>query len=204
MTMEGYENNYKTLIHKLADCDFNEAAARLGLNQPINDSVTLSFLNRDYFIRKDGVFALDGEPSNPNCRSILIHYITSKGDGEPENKFFLPHYFLPNNLEHGIFSGQSWLPSRIIREIGDDYEKIHKAMEILGAKHEGEPRNGEHIWQYLILPKIPIQIIYYEADDEFPCEIKIKLDGCAGRYIEFETIAFLCGCFVQAVLKACV
>lgn len=70
----GYEYNYKVLVSKLADCDFEEAAARLGLKRHENGSITVRFLGRDYAIRSDGVFAVDGRPSAPNNRSILIQY----------------------------------------------------------------------------------------------------------------------------------
>jgi len=74
-------------------------------------------------------------------------------------------------------------------------------MGILGAEYEGEVRNGEHLWTFYVLPKIPIQVIYYEADDEFPCDIKVKFDGGAGRFFDFETLAFLYGSFIHELVK---
>jgi hypothetical protein len=51
------------------------------------------------------------------------------------------------------------------------------------------------------IDKIPMQVIYYEADDEFPCDIKVKFDGGAGRFIEFETLAFLYESFIHELVK---
>jgi hypothetical protein len=202
----GYEYNYKVLVSKLADCDFEEAAARLGLKPPENGSITVRFLGRDYVIRSDGVFAVDGRPSASNIRSILIHYVTSQGSGEPDNKFYLPHHFLPrsflpNSSRNSVFAGDDMRFSKAICEMENCFEKVSKALGILGAEYEGEVRNGEHIWKFYVLPKIPIQVIYYEADDEFPCDIKVKFDGCAGRFFDFETLAFLYGSFIDELVK---
>lgn len=202
----GYEHNYKVLVSRLADCDFEEAAERLGLKHPENGSLTVRFLGRDYSIRSDGVFAVDGRPSDPINRSILIHYVTSHGSGDPENRFYLPHYFLPssflpNSSRKSVFNDLEQAFSKAICEMENSLEKVSKAMGILGAEYEGEVRNGEHLWTFYVLPKIPIQVIYYEADDEFPCDIKVKFDGGAGRFFDFETLAFLYGSFIHELVK---
>lgn len=204
----GYENNYNVLVPKLAGCDFAEAAARLGFKPPENGTVNAHLLGREYAIRSDGVSACDGKPSSATSRSILIHYITSKGNGEPEGTFYLPHHFLPSHFlagrtGHSVFAGDDRVLSKAIGEMENSLERIRNAMGIFGAAYQGEVRNGEHMWEFNVLPKIPMQVIYHEADDEFPCDIKVKFDGGAGRFIEFETLAFLCGSFNHELVKRC-
>jgi hypothetical protein len=50
------------------------------------------------------------------------------------------------------------------------------------------------------LPKIPLQIVYYDGDDEFPCEVQILFDKNASHFMEFECLAFLEGCLVRAMI----
>ena len=89
----------------------------------------------------------------------------------------------------------------LVREFGKDYDGFCRAMKLLGAKPGESPKSSEHVWSYTILPKIPMQIVYVDADDEFPCEIKLKLDNNSGRLMEFEQLAFLCGCLVNTLTK---
>jgi len=42
-----------------------------------------------------------------------------------------------------------------------------------------------------------------EADEDFPSEIILKLDNGTSRFLEFEQLAFLCGCFIEAVTELC-
>jgi len=130
--------------------------------------------------------------------SYLKAYVISQGSGDPENIFylpyhFLPNYFLPNRSRKSVFAGGDLAFSKAICEMENSFERISKAMGILGAEYKGEVRKGEHSWKFYVLPKIPVQVIYYEADDEFPCDIKVKFDGGAGRFFDFETLAFLYG-----------
>ena len=192
---KGYEQNYQGIVHLLADCDFEEAAARLGLDAPVNGVVKISFLGREYEINSTGVTVTDGKLVHPNYLSTLIFYITSKGRAEPENTYSYLHSFIPESL--GGFNNLSTMTSPLFREFGNNYGKFANAMKSLGAVNEETANEKEHLWSYRILPKIPMQVVYYEADEEFPCEIKLKLDNCAKKFLEFEQLAFLCGCFTS-------
>ena len=193
-----YEQTYQAIVHKLAGCDLGESAARLGLPLPVGGIIKTLFLGREYEISSKGVTAADGLPSNPNCRSTLIYYVTSRGKAEPEYSYSLLHSFIPG--PRGGLS-ISWMTAPLVRKFRNDYAGFCSAMKLLGALCEESPKRSEHVWSYRILPKIPMQIIYSEADEEFPCEIKLKLDNNSGRFMEFEQLAFLCGCLVNTLAK---
>jgi hypothetical protein len=83
---------------------------------------------------------------------------------------------------------------------GKDYAKFGEAAAKLGGIEE-EAQGGKHSWKFDVLPKIPLKLVYYEADEDFPAEIQIMLDTTAIRFLEFECLAFLVGCFVRALIK---
>ncbi len=197
---KGYEYTYETVKNKLMDCDFVEAAARLGLKSPVDDAIKITFLGREYLINSSDVIAADGTYSDPNIRSILIYYITSKGSGEPEYSYSLLKRFIPRSMS-GSGTNISWMERPIIREFRNDYNKFSIALKTLGAVYENSPNSYEYIWMYRILPKIPMRILYVKADEEFPCEIKLFLDNGANRFMEFEQLAFLCGCFIRRLIE---
>jgi hypothetical protein len=191
----GYEAIYETLIPRLVECDFAEAAGRLGFELLPTGNMAIDFLGRKYEIGLDGVTPADGKPVNVNNRSVLIYYALSQGRGEPAYAFSLLHHFAG-----GLGTGDtSWMTASLVREFGGDYEKFCLAARKLGLVFEGTTRSGDSIWSYALLPKIPIRLLYCEADDEFPCEVKIMFDNSASRFLEFEPLAFLCGCFVRAL-----
>jgi hypothetical protein len=193
----GYDSIYLDLITKLSECDFQESADRLGLEY-VDGGVQVCFLKREYGITVDGVEPLDGQPVNVNNRSVLLYYLLSKGQGDPENSY-IPFESMPRMI--GGIHGQSRLMSAPLeRYFDNDYLKFSEAATKLGGIRE-ESQVSKHLWRFDVLPKIPLKIVFYEADDEFPVNIQIMLDKTALQFLEFECLAFMVGCFVRALIK---
>jgi hypothetical protein len=193
----GYDSIYLRLITKLSECHFQENAERLGLKY-VDGAVQVSFLKTEYRITLDGVEPLDGQPVNVNNRSVLLYYILSKGQGDPENSY-IPFESIPRMIS-GLPVQSRLMNTPLERYFGNDYVKFSEAAVKLGGIEE-EPQVGKHLWRFEVLPKIPLQIVFYEADDEFPVEIQIMLDKTALQFLEFECLAFLVGCFIRALIK---
>jgi hypothetical protein len=193
----GYDSIYLGLITKLSGCDFQEAADRLGLEY-VDGSIQVCFLKREYRITLDGVEPLDGQPVNVNNRSVLLYYLLSKGQGDPENSYIL-FESIPRMIS-GLNVQSRLMNTPLERYFGNDYVKFSEAAVKLGGIEE-ESQVGKHLWRFDILPKIPVKIVFYDADDEFPVNMQIMLDKTALQFLEFECLAFLVGCFVRALIK---
>ena len=196
----GYDEIYRGLLPRLATCDFRETAGRLG-GEMTGDGVCIRFLGRDYFIDAGGIEPKDGCPADANTRSVLVYYITSPGAGEPTLDF------APLNRFTGLIEGRNTLTAGImnlplIREFGSDYAKFRSAAAKLGGNEQLSSSPGKHIWNIYVLPKILSQIIFYEADEEFPADIQIRFDLVSRRFLEFECLAVLTGCMVKGLLSA--
>ena len=193
----GYDSIYLRLITKLFRCDFQEAADRLGV-EFIDGGIQVCFFKREYRITLDGVEPLDGLPVNVNTRSVLLYYLLSKGQGEPEGSYVL-FEAIPRMIS-GLSAQSRLMNTPLERHFGNDYAKFSDAALWLGGSEE-ESRAGKHLWRFNILPKMPLKIVFYEADDEFPASIQIMLDKTALRFLEFESLAFTVGLFVRAMIK---
>ena len=182
----GYESIYLGLITKLSECDFHESAERLGLEY-VDSAVQISFLKREYRITLDGVEPLDGQPVNVNNRSVLLYYLLSKGQGDPENSF-ISFESIPRMIS-GLSVQSRLMNTPLERYFGNDYVKFSEAAVKLGGIEE-EPQLGKHLWRFDVLPKIPLKIVFYEADDEFPASLQILADRNTLDYMHYETLMF--------------
>jgi hypothetical protein len=194
----GYDAIYAGLIPKLADCDFQESAERLGLAYAAG-SVQVEFLKRRYVITRAGVEPLDGGPADANTRSVLIYYLLSKGAGEPENVYILFEN-IPR-LTGGLGSPIRLMSKSLEREFRTDYDRFARAAAVVGGIEEAT-QPGRHDWRFDVLPKLPVKMTYYEADDEFPVSIPILLDRTSVKFVEFEVLAFMVGCLGRALVRA--
>ena len=53
-----------------------------------------------------------------------------------------------------------------------------------------------------LLPHIPLQLIFYDRDDEFPARATLLFDINATQLIDFEVLAVLVTVFVQYLTKS--
>jgi hypothetical protein len=197
----GYELTYYNLIPRLADCDFVAVAPQLGLSILPDGKIPISFLRREYLIGHDGVVDINGGGESDgdfNRKSVLIYYLTSGGRGEPFYQFKLLHHF-----SEGVFSGDrgnsNWMSDPLQKVFGEYTEKFVKAMQVLGAEQQESKAGATSVWSYQLLPKMPIEIYFYEEDEEFSCETKIMYDGTALKFVPFETLAVLNGCLISEI-----
>ena len=194
----GYDQIYESLIPKLNKCDFLEAAERLGLSLLPGGALSVNFLGREYEISSRGVNPTDGKPVNVNNRSVLAYYTLSEGAGE------LAFSYVPiSHLASAgtIFSTDiKWMTDPLGKTFNGDYKTFSTTMCRLGGAFNGRLKSGGYTWLLKALPKISLQIIYYEGDEEFPCEVQVLFDKNSARFMEFECLAFLEGCLVRAMI----
>ena len=195
-----YDIIYEALLPKLTECNLAESAARFGLNINPNGDITINFLKRDYRITNTGVTPVDGKPVNINNRSILIHYVLSQGTGDPVY-LFKPLFRMTTVFSSGDTGKASMMDAPLIKAFGDDINKLDETIQKLGGKSELSKELNSRCWLLEVLPKIPVKIIFREADEDFPVEIQTQFDVTALEFLEFECLAFLCGCLVRALIK---
>ena len=190
----GYEITYETVRKKMLSCDFEHAEKYLGFEKSAGGTLMISFLGRNYNVNRDGAVPFDRMSVNPNILSVIVYYAVSSGRSEPVYKFSLL-----KNFTKGLFAGGdslSWFVQPLVRKYAKDYPAFRKKMLDTGMIQTDE-KNGSYTWQYLIFPKIPLQIVYYEEDDEFPCAIQIMYDITVSEYFEFEPLAVMTGCLIR-------
>lgn len=61
--------------------------------------------------------------------------------------------------------------------------------------------NGDVGYEFRVLPKVPLQLILWEGDDEFAPEANILFDETAGSYLSPEDAAWLAGMLVYRLIS---
>jgi hypothetical protein len=201
----GYIKTYNWVMKLLQNCDFEESSKRLELRQISQNKVLINFLERIYSITKDSIELVEQkirwtpktEGYEYNLKSVLGYYLLSEANVDPVNDFCTLGYFscgiFRNNTINDIFSGP------LERVYGRNYEKFREIAEKTGMTFEMEKSSEKYIWKYTLLPKVPVKIIYYEGDDEYPTKLQILYDKTAIKLFKFEPLAVLHGCFINGL-----
>ncbi|GHV54816.1 hypothetical protein FACS1894216_15600 [Synergistales bacterium] len=193
----GYENIYASLLPRLSERDIAESAARLGLDMT-EQGARVIFLRREYIISGKGVEPTDGEPTDVNNRSVLTHYILSDSAGDPSDEF-VQLGRLVGSLDGQYNQSDEASIGIMVKEFGTDNEKLDAAVARLGGSKLPVSGKGKHVWALKPLPKIPMRIVKYDADDEFPVDIQLLFDKTAPRYLNTETLGYLARNLVLAL-----
>jgi hypothetical protein len=204
---KGYEQTYEWVVNLLKDCDLSEAARRLDIPALSERELRLDFIGAVYSITHEGVELVSSKYSMPdtergveldyNTRSVLGYYVLSEADCNPVNDYCTLGYF-----SGGVFGGRAdnkpnWMTQALRDAYGADYKKFEAAARDIGMRFEAQRKAGQYTWSYNLLPKIPVKVIYYEGDEDFPTDIQILFDKTAIVFFKFEPLAALQSCFIS-------
>jgi hypothetical protein len=163
----GYKWIYEDLLRRLADADIATSAQHLGL--AINDAeeVEVPFLGATYLVSKRGARRTDGKRPSFATGSALIHYVLKGSRSRPNGQFVTLSELAGPVFKKGSFSHSALEQPIIKRFQGRVLELLSKAA-VLGGYQGGEAGLGGMSLIFDLLPHIPLQLIFYDRDEEFP------------------------------------
>jgi hypothetical protein len=204
---KGYIKTYNWVKGLLNDCDFSDSSKRLGLEQISENTIVTNFFDRTYkithknieLIQQKTMWIAASEAYEFNLKSILGYYVLSKANIEP-----MYEYCALGQFSSGVFrESSSWLTelnNKFSHAFGNNYEHFAEIMKQLGLEYENGNRDGKYIWNFKLLPKIPIKLVFYEGDDEYPSKMQILYDKNAIKIYNFEQLAILYECIFHTIL----
>jgi hypothetical protein len=198
-TTGGYRRIYRDLLRELAVADLDWSARRLGLYQNRSGEIEIPCLGKIYLISNTGIRQWEEIFFPDPLGSVLIHYVLRGNPGEPANRFVkletLAGPVFKNNYSQGA------LEFPLIKRFSGRVPELLTVAASLGGSQGGESGLGSVSLVFNLLPKIPVQLIFYDQDAEFPARVNLLYDRNATLFIEFEYLAVMATHFVQALLK---
>ena len=180
------EDLIRSLRNKICGLNLREISRDLG-GRMQDDRLIIPCLGREFAISPDGEIQSSGHIT-PWTKILLLHYINTQGKANLRGK-----WVSYGELKSGMVKASSFLRDceDPLKELfDDDIEKTTEALEKLGAVRSLEFPTA-HAWELYLLPKMPVIILYWPEEDEFPSKVKILFDQTADRFLDAESIIFL-------------
>jgi len=181
-----WEQYSQKQMEALAGIDLAGQAPALGLTADDQGRVPLTMFGRDYLVTAANITAIDGGAVPSGQKGLIAHYLMSGGRGA------LTGAYLPIGRLTGIVNtGQSPsdnLIKPLTEQFGDKYQTFAEAAGKIGGVHEGRSPSGGEQWLFRPLPFLPIQVIFFEADEEFEAEVKVLFDSSAPGFVAYEVL----------------
>ncbi|MHB8836754.1 MAG: DUF3786 domain-containing protein [Candidatus Methylomirabilia bacterium] len=174
------------LRKEVAALRFEDLAPGLGAGF-VAGSLSIRCLGRDFLISPDGTITATG-PLSPWVQILLLHYIRTRGDATISGRWVSFTDLKAGLMKSKSFSRDCEEPLRALFDRDPRHAEL--ALERLGGlRQAGTP--APVAWKIFALPRVPVLLLYWPQDEEFPSKIKILFDATADRFLDVESLTFL-------------
>ena len=143
-----------------------------------------------------GKFTETDEPVNTFDLTMLAYYF-EVSDGAPMTNEWIAFNQIPGGLFYAqAFQGYSG--NELIKVFGNDSEAFIAANEILGGRREFF---GNVAFSYQVLPRVPIMVVCWLGDEEFPPSYRMLFDANAHHHLVTDAYAILGSNLTRRLIK---
>ncbi|MBS1257616.1 MAG: hypothetical protein MAG551_00660 [Candidatus Scalindua arabica] len=216
------ENNYKRVSKELEEeiklVDLKEAADAIGGNyhkgspeatlsaSSRSDSVgnsggviRLKMMNDEYEVRNEGLFKGNQYCHDSWSKIIIYDYVRRKGNISLTGDWVSLGHFHDAASHTKAF--QQKAESKIAEKFNSDINGLkNRCKELEGVEVQSEIK-ADYVCGFELLPRVPMYICFWEADEEFPASCKLHVDSSAEAYIDIEYLAYLLEWFVKIFVE---
>jgi len=163
------------------------------------DRLELSLLGDSYSIRlpEFAVYSSKGTVCPEESQILFLDYLV-RGDGTAPVGQWIGFQELPDGMFYRqAFQGYSG--EQLVADLRGDVEAFHRAARSL----EGEPVDlGDAAYAFAALPHVPLAVVWWAGDDEFPANATVLFDACAKHYLPTDGLAILGRMLCRVLAKA--
>lgn len=124
------------------------------------------------------------KPAHITIAIVLIHYLL-RADGVPPADRWLTFRDLPDGLFYAqAFAGHA--EGLLAQRFGTDLAGFRRAAQALGGTALDLADASYH---FVALPRLPLAVLLWEGDDEFPGQARVLFDAHAGHYLPTEDLS---------------
>ena len=186
--IDNYQLVYNQLSKKLAGIDLSETVRVLG-GYPEGNNLWIKFIETPYIISHQGIWDTDKKEPDVSIRIILCHYLLQAGRGKLRGEWV--SYRDYKDAAFFISNFQVNVEECIARFFSGRADALKNAAARLDGRPYKDPQYDEVCYYIQALPKIPVLLVFYDRDDEFPASCKLLFDRSASIWLDMECLAVL-------------
>jgi hypothetical protein len=154
--------------------------------------LSLPFLGDDVEIRvPEFDFGADSTLP-PHVRALLIYHL-AKSDGSVPTGDWCAFADLPNGRFYSR-AFQGYTGDALVRRLHGTADGLSDTLALLGgrpASRDELTTNADAAWVVDALPRVPVAVLWWDADDEFPARAELLFDRTASNHLPTDGCAVL-------------
>lgn len=183
----------------MGEMEFTAVAEALG-GRLLPDGLLLSSFGRQYRVSRSGILDAEGRPPSPTHTVVLSYYVLEGGASVPlsgkwlafrdfkDSAFFMPAF-------------REAVEQRLAREFQGKLNILRSCAEALGGRDYPELGTGDLCHLIPALPRVPLLLVFYEGDEEFPAGALVLYDARSTAYLNLECLGVLGAVLADRLLE---
>ncbi|MFH1138537.1 MAG: DUF3786 domain-containing protein [Pseudomonadota bacterium] len=195
---EVFERIYQDYLAEIARVDLGAVQAKLGFSVE-GDEAVIPILGRPHRVSGRGIAGPDGSRPTHAVAVILSKYLILCPEFAPTAKEWVAYKDFKDATPFAAgFRDTAETP--LARRFGGDLPGLEQAGQKLGGRRAEEDYSCELAMVFQPLPQVPILMIFYDRDEEFPARCSLLFERRAAKYLDPECLA-MCGMVLSAWLQ---
>jgi hypothetical protein len=188
---KNYQQAFDLACVSLNEKDLKERAEKSGAGyerDQVEERILIPFFSEPCTIRFPQIeFYSPGKKTvSLVTRALLLHYLL-RADGSRLTGNWVGYKDIPGGLLYaGVFARRVTEP--LMRKFGKSAKLFREVGYRLGGESAGV---GDASFHLLALPRIPLQYVLWEGDEEFPPSAQLLFDSSVDHYLPLEDIVVL-------------
>lgn len=118
----------------------------------------------------------------------VYHYL-----GDEKNLVHISGDWVSENMLDPVKIRTSDRINPLFTSFAKDYagriEELEKKCEMAGGIYESS--SGDTAWVFHPFPEIPVKLVFWDADEDFPAQVKAYVKENATDYVHYEAVSFM-------------
>ncbi|MGB5984715.1 MAG: DUF3786 domain-containing protein [Desulfobacterales bacterium] len=197
--VDDYRNARHLAAMHLKTLSFSELLGHSGFSTVDADTLRVPFLDREYWLRAPEFSFRDCQDKGravPLQEQVLIlHYLEGCSGTEVSGRWVAYREIPGAGFYFGAFVKRTIDPLKKV--FGHQPQTLIRVGQKLGGQVVAD---GDVGLDFRVLPQVPLKLILWQGDEEFPPEANILFDASAGSILSPEDLAWLAGMLVYRLI----
>jgi hypothetical protein len=184
-----FQQIYQGYLKQLSQVDLQTIANRTGVEIEAN-SILVPLFNQLHKISPRGIVDPSGKEPPHAVKVVLCQYLLHAPAVEPEGEDWVSY---KDFKDASPFVGgfQNNTEKAIAKDFVGRLEVLRRACVQLGGRDPGLNWGYQLSMKFDPLPRVPILLLFNDADEEFPAQCLLLFERRAEKFLDMESMAIL-------------
>jgi hypothetical protein len=184
-----FDKTYRDYISQVAAMDLKSVGEKLGVQVKGSD-VIIHLFGRPHTVSERGIIDPSGKRPSYDICVVLCKYLLLCPDIRPkENEWVSYRDFKDSGPLTSYFANE--VERSIAKNFSGNIHALKEASKTLGGyRPEIEISYGVAM-QFDLLPRVPVLMLFNDADEEFPAKCSVLFERRAENYLDAECLAII-------------